>query len=95
MLKLDKRELARAAEVIKIGINEEELVQLHDQFIRYLQWLDTLLALDCSDIEPILFSHGAINVLREDKTEKADLEIIQKASSNFEENYYVVPPIIE
>lgn len=95
MVNFDKTELARAAEVIKIKINEEELVQLHVQFVRYLQWLETLLAVDCREVKPILFSHGAINVLREDKAEKTDLDAIQRASLNFEDSYYVVPPIIE
>jgi aspartyl/glutamyl-tRNA(Asn/Gln) amidotransferase C subunit len=87
--------LIRAAEVIKIEMNKEELDQLQGQFTQYLQWLKTLVSVDCSEIEPVLFSHGAINVLREDKAEKADLKNVRTAAANFEEGYYVVPPIIE
>ncbi len=95
MAKVRIEELIRAAKVAKIEVEEAELERLYTRFTAYLQWLEPLLELDCAVGEPLLFGHGAINVLREDRAEQNELRDLGDCAANFEDGFYVVPPIIE
>jgi len=92
---VSKEELIKAAEVAKIELEEEELIELHARFTALLKWLEPLLEADCSAGRPLLFNHGALNVLRDDRAEQGDLKDLGSSAPNFEDGYYVVPPIIE
>jgi len=89
------KELMRAAEVAKIALEEDDLKRLQTRFTAYLQWLEPLLEADCAACEPLLFGHGALIVMREDKAEPCELKDLGYSAANFEGGYYVVPPIIE
>ena len=89
------KELMRAAEVAKIALEEDDLKRLQARFTAYLQWLEPLLEADCAACEPLLFGHGALIVMREDKAEQCELKDLSYSAANFEDGYYVVPPIIE
>jgi len=95
MANVSIEELIRAAEVAKIELDEEELKELYARFTAYLQWLEPLLDADCTACEPLYFGHGVLNVLREDRAEQNELKDLSEYAVNFEDGYYVVPPIIE
>jgi aspartyl/glutamyl-tRNA(Asn/Gln) amidotransferase C subunit len=95
MAKVGIEELIRAAAVAKVEVEEVEFERLHERFTSYLQWLEPLLQLDCAACEPQLLGHGAINVLREDRAEQNEILDLGDYAANFEEGFYVVPPIIE
>ena len=95
MANVSIEELIRAAEVAKIELDEDELKGLYARFTAYLQWLEPLLEADCTACEPLNFGHGALNVLREDRAEQNELKDLSEYAVNFEDGYYVVPPIIE
>lgn len=89
------QELIRAAEVAKIELDEDKLRELHARLTAYLQWLGPLLEADCAGCDSLKFGHGALNVLREDRAEQNELKDLGGYAVNFDDGYYVVPPIIE
>lgn len=95
IIKEIQEELAKAIRVIKIEVTPPEQEQLSGELSCFLQWLEPLLAVDTADADQVLISHGAVNVLREDKAHSGDLADLQKAAPNFDEDFYQVPPIIE
>jgi aspartyl/glutamyl-tRNA(Asn/Gln) amidotransferase C subunit len=95
MIEVRIEELIRAAAVAKIEVEEAEIEKLNARLIAYLQWLEPLLEADCAACEPQLFGHGAINLLREDQAEQNEIRDLGDCAANFEEGYYIVPPIIE
>ncbi|MBM4235958.1 MAG: hypothetical protein FJ152_05750 [Firmicutes bacterium] len=88
-------ELIKAAEIAKIELNEDELARLLAQLIAYKKWLEPLLEVNCSAYEPLLFGHGALNAMREDKAEQNTLQGLGYYAANYEDGFYLVPPIIE
>lgn len=95
MTENSKEIIARLAKVAKIEISEAEARELEDGFSAYREWLKPMLAVDCSGVTPILSAHEAVNILREDLAERVDLTGTQKAAVNFEDGFYLVPPIME
>ena len=95
MADVSVEELIRAAEIVKIELTEDELERLHARLTAYKKWLEPLLEVDCSAYEPLLFGHGALNVLREDRAEQNELQGLGDCAANYEDGFYVVPPIIE
>jgi aspartyl/glutamyl-tRNA(Asn/Gln) amidotransferase C subunit len=92
---MGKEELHKAAEVIKIELSSAEMEQLEEEFSSYLKWLEPLLALDCNHCEPLRFGCAVLNVMREDQAEQKQLQEVQSCAANFEDGFYLVPPIIE
>lgn len=88
-------ELLKAAAVIKIELNSTEIKQLKKDFSLYMKWLEPLLGLDCNNFDPLLFNDQELNVMRKDQAEQSKLQEVQSCAANFEEGYYLVPPIIE
>ena len=88
-------ELLKAAAVIKIELNSAEMEQLKKDFSLYMKWLEPLLSLDCNNFDPLLFNDQELNVMRQDQAEQSKLQEVQSCAANFEEGYYLVPPIIE
>jgi aspartyl/glutamyl-tRNA(Asn/Gln) amidotransferase C subunit len=84
-----------AVHAIKIELSPKEKEQLKKDLTAFEQWLEPLLAVDTAQIEPLLYSHQAVNILREDEPGAADLEKLQQAAAKFEKGFYRVPSIIE
>ncbi len=87
--------LEKAIEAIKIGVSDPERDQLHRELDQFLGWLEPALEVDTGDLEGLVFSHEAINVLREDTPRQSDLAELQEAAPNFTGGFYLVPKIME
>jgi aspartyl/glutamyl-tRNA(Asn/Gln) amidotransferase C subunit len=87
--------VANAARAVKIELKPDEQEQLTEELAAFEQWLEPLLAVDTAQTEPLLHSHGAVNVLREDEPAAGDREKLQQAAASFSEGFYRVPAIIE
>lgn len=84
-----------AANAMKIEIQPEEKERLAKDLAAFEKWLEPLLSVDTAHTEPLLYSHQAVNIFREDNPESGDLARLQKASANFRNGFYRVPAIIE
>ncbi len=87
--------LDKAIEAIKIGVSDPERNQLHIELDQFLDWLEPMLGVDTGDQEGLLFSHDAVNVLREDSPRQSDPAEIQEAAPSFAGGFYLVPKIME
>ncbi len=87
--------LEKAIEIIKIGVSDPERDQLHQELDQFLDWLEPMLEVDTGDLEGLLFSHDAANVLRADSPRQSDLAELQEAAPNFAGGFYLVPKIME
>ena len=87
--------VAHAARAAKIELKQEEQEQLTKELALFEQWLETLLAVDTGQTEPLLHSHRAVNVLREDEPAAAEREKLQQVAATFSEDFYRIPAIIE
>ncbi|MFO7952188.1 MAG: Asp-tRNA(Asn)/Glu-tRNA(Gln) amidotransferase subunit GatC [Bacillota bacterium] len=89
------KELNKAIEVIKIEVSTSEQEQLQEELKSFLQWVEPVLELNTLDSGQTVFSHEAVNVLREDQPCQGELAEQQDAAPNFAGGYYLVPKIIE
>ena len=85
----------KAVKTAKLGLPEDEQDRLYQQLGALLNWLEPLLAVDTTGVEPILLGHNSVNVLREDFAHKGVMAELQEAAPEFDEGFYLVPPIIE
>ena len=87
--------LESAARAAKIELSPAEKERLGEELAAFEKWLEPLLAVDTRGAEPVLFSHRAVNVLREDIPGAADPAKLQRAATHFADGFYRVPSIIE
>ncbi len=87
--------LEKAIEAIKIGVSDPERDQLHGELDQFLGWLEPMLEVDTGDLEELLYSHDAVNVLRKDSPRQGDLAELQEAAPGFAGGFYLVPKIME
>ncbi|MFU8794940.1 MAG: Asp-tRNA(Asn)/Glu-tRNA(Gln) amidotransferase subunit GatC [Dethiobacteria bacterium] len=87
--------IENAIRVIKIEIDPVGQKRLHGELNRFLDWLESLEAVDTAGVEPIRFGHNVVNSLRDDQAAAGDLKEVRKAAPNFDDGFYMVPPIIE
>lgn len=92
---VDIKAIENAIRVIKIEIDPEGQKRIHSELSRFLDWLKPLEAVDTAGIEPIRFGHNVVNSLRDDQAASGDLKEVRKAAPNFDDGFYMVPPIIE
>ncbi len=85
----------KASRAVKIEVSTIEQEALARELDDFLQWLEPMLELNTNQAEQVLFSHGAVNVLREDCPRQSNLAELQEAAPNFAGGFYLVPPIIE
>lgn len=87
--------IERAAAAVKIGLSGEEKELLEEEWILFEQWLEPLVAAETTGAEPLLYSHRAINVFREDEPRAVNAEELRRSVSHFAEGFYRVPSIID
>lgn len=90
-----KKGFEKAVKMCKLDLPEDEQENLYQQLGGFMRWLEPLLEVDTTEVEPMLFGHNAVNVLREDFVHKSAAAELQEAAPEFAEGFYLVPPIIE
>lgn len=92
---MDMAELEKAIGTIKIAVSDTEKEELLAGLKDFLRWLEPVKKIDTANVEPAFFSHGAVNILREDRSEKSDISTLRRAAPDFDEGFYRVPPVID
>ncbi len=90
-----KQSFEKAVKTTKVELSEHEQESLYQQLDIFMRWLEPLLEIDTSEIEPMLLGHNVANVTREDTAYKGVMAELQEAAPEFAEGYYLVPPVIE
>ncbi len=90
-----KKGFEKAVKTAKLDLPGDEYDRLYQQLGIFVNWLEPLLEVDTTGIEPILLGHNSVNVLREDFAHKGVMAELQEAAPEFDQGFYRVPPIIE
>jgi len=90
-----ERALEKAARVIKIALSEAEARKLDEEMNLFLDWLKPLAEFNSENDYSPAAGQAFIEDLRDDHIFKSEHSEIRKAAPRFEDDFYMVPPIIE
>ena len=95
-MKLTRDEVQRVAVLARLRLTPKEETQLTEQLDHILAYMETLAALDTSDIKPFSHAIEAVNVLREDQvTNRPNADALLANAPDRDNSFFKVPKIIE
>jgi aspartyl-tRNA(Asn)/glutamyl-tRNA(Gln) amidotransferase subunit C len=92
MIKISKDEVLKIAEMSRVSLREDEIQSMKKHLESVLSYAEKVQEIAADIEEP---SNKNVNVFREDVVVKGDAEKILDQAVEREENYFVVPVIIE
>lgn len=92
MAKITREEVIKIAQISAIEIHEDEIEALQKQLESVLSYAERVQEFAAEPQEP---STKNVNVFREDSTQLSDSAAILKRAPEREEDFFVVPAIIE
>jgi len=92
MIKISKDEVLKIAEMTRVSLRENEIPDMTKHLESVLSYTERVQEIAADIEEP---SNKNVNVFREDVVGKSDAEQILSQAVEREENYFVVPVIIE
>lgn len=92
MVKFDKEELLKIAELSALKLYENETDELVDQIKKLLDFTQELEKVELStESSPV----KNVNIFREDVVKKFDSSILLKQAPKVKDNFFVVPKILK
>ena len=91
----EREAIKHAATAIMIGLSSAAEDRLVRELAEFKRWLEPLLAVDPGETKPLLYSHEAVNVFREDKPVNGEGGRLEHSEAHFDGGFYRVPVIIE
>lgn len=92
MTKISKEEVKKIAQISALEIHEDEIGPMMKQLEEVLSYAECVQEIAAEIEEP---SNKNINVFREDVVIKTDSEAILERAPEREDNFFVVPSILE
>ncbi|MCE7914861.1 MAG: Asp-tRNA(Asn)/Glu-tRNA(Gln) amidotransferase subunit GatC [Nitrosomonas sp. PRO4] len=93
---LSVNDVKRIADLAYIEISEEEAIATLNQLSGIFNLIETMQAVDTSEVEPMSHAQNVVQRLREDEiTESDQREICQAIAPQVEAGLYLVPQVIE
>lgn len=91
-----KEVILKLEKLAKLKLSDEERAEIGVDLEKILAMIDKLEEIDTSGVEPLVYIHEEVNVLREDKTEgMLETEEGLKNAPKRIDNYFAVPKIID
>ncbi len=93
-----RKDVVRIAQLARIQVSEKEIEKFGREFSDILAYFDTLKKADLKGVEPMTHSVTSQNVIREDKSKKASVEVKNKLvamTQATKEGYSKVKAILE
>ncbi|KKP27951.1 MAG: Aspartyl/glutamyl-tRNA(Asn/Gln) amidotransferase subunit C [candidate division TM6 bacterium GW2011_GWF2_30_66] len=94
MIKISKEEVLKIAEMARISIHESEIEEIQSKLELVLSYAERVQKV-AEDFDVSAQSNKCVNIFRQDIVAKTDPEPILEQAVCREENYFVVPVIIE
>ncbi len=66
-MKLTREEIEQVAELAHIALGEDEIIELHNQFNDFIQFVETINDINTDDVEPTYYLLPLKNVWRPDQ----------------------------
>jgi len=92
MIKISKEEVLKIAEMTRVSLREDEIGPMVKHLEGVLSYAERVQEIAADVEEP---SNKNVNVFREDVVVKTDPEKILSKAAEREENFFVVPVILE
>ena len=95
-MKVDKKTIENTAELAKLYLSDQDKEELTKEMSDIITYVEKISELETSDIKPTDNIADLKNVFREDVVkESIDRSEIEKIAPQYDNNYFVVPKIIE
>ncbi|QQD19027.1 Asp-tRNA(Asn)/Glu-tRNA(Gln) amidotransferase subunit GatC [Spongiibacter nanhainus] len=95
-MSLEQNDIAKLARLARIHIDDSSVEELRQRIGDILNMVDTMQAVDTSDIPPMANPHDAMQRLRPDAvTETDQRERFQAIAPQTEDGLYLVPKVID
>jgi aspartyl-tRNA(Asn)/glutamyl-tRNA(Gln) amidotransferase subunit C len=95
-MKLTGADIKRIARLARVAVTEPETETIRGELTNIFRLIETMQAVDTSDIEPMSHSQDMVQRLREDRiTETNQRELFQSVAPHVEAGLYLVPKVIE
>ncbi len=95
-LKITLEEVNNLFRAVKIEGDSEEVERMSKEIFDFEKWVETMFSIDTKEVEPTFYNFKGSNVQRVDESLPCSYrEKLFKAALNYEDGFYLVPPIIE
>jgi aspartyl-tRNA(Asn)/glutamyl-tRNA(Gln) amidotransferase subunit C len=95
-MQIDEATVRHVARLARIKVSAEEAANLERELTAILQWVEQLGEVDTSDVEPMTRVGEMKLPLRKDEVTTGDMaEAIVKNAPLTEDNYFLVPKVVE
>ena len=95
-MSIDQTTVRRIARLARIRVEESDLPRLESELNSILQWIEMLNEVDTTDVEPMTSVVKVSMKMRDDVvTEGEDPAAVTANAPRAEDNFYVVPKVIE
>ena len=95
-MQIDEATVRHVARLARIKVSAEEAANLERELTAILQWVEQLGEVDTSDVEPMTRVGEMKLPLRKDEVTAGDMaEAIVKNAPLTEDNYFLVPKVVE
>ena len=93
---IEQDEIEKIAELARIRISDDQIVEVTARITEILQMVDQLQAVDTSAVEPMANPLDAVQLLRPDEvTEENCRDAFQAIAPAVENGLYLVPKVID
>ena len=76
---IDKKQVQHIAHLARLKLSEQEVEKMQKDLSAILDYFKTLDEVDVSNVEPLFYSQGLKNVMREDVAKKCDDHVFDQA----------------
>jgi aspartyl-tRNA(Asn)/glutamyl-tRNA(Gln) amidotransferase subunit C len=95
-MSIDQTTVRRIARLARIRVEESDLPRLEGELNSILRWIEMLNEVDTTDVEPMTSVVKMSMKMRDDVvTEGQDPKAVTGNAPRVEDNFYVVPKVVE
>jgi len=95
-MSIDRNMVRRIAKLARIRVSEEDLPRLEGELNSILKWIEMLNEVDTTDVEPMTSVVKMSIKMRDDiVTEGQNPAAVTANAPKTEDNFYVVPKVVE
>jgi aspartyl-tRNA(Asn)/glutamyl-tRNA(Gln) amidotransferase subunit C len=95
-MSIDQNTVRRIAKLARIKVSDDDLPRLEGELNSILQWIEMLNEVNTTNVEPMTSVVKTSMKMRDDVvTEGSDPAAVTSNAPRIEDNFYVVPKVVE
>ncbi len=93
---VDNMLILKLEQLAKLRLEESERKEIGEDLKKMLEMIDVLSEVDTDGVEPMVYMHEEVNVLREDKVDdRLDREKGMSSAPRRIGNYFAIPKVVK